>query len=316
MKINTPCRRFRLRVVALGTGTIAPSDAHTVRQHIAVCPRCSAFYDAIREEDKKLWQTMLSAGDRYKTSMNKNIESPPPVMAPVSIPHFIKYKRLISRLAASILILITIAWAMSHFADNTPSSAAYANVLQPFIDARCVSFTIEITPPGYPREVYQGGYIAPGKIYLAHANGNVAFLHNPQKYLTCKLILNKKLAYVASEENSNLSGNSDDYSNRFLDIIRQLHLAGLEGEHTIEYIGNRDINGTPCQGMLLKETSPQMLIWRAVKSYKPLRIDYNIAIPGKGMMTVIISHINFDANEEIYGPKMTIPDDFQAIPIK
>lgn len=209
----------------------------------------------------------------------------------------------ILKIAAAFVIVISIITAVVVFQPGATSSGiAWAQVIQPILNARTAALTITIVQNGHEsppiHDEIMGSRIRRSMQNIAAVS--VIDLENG-KLLTLDPD-EKKATYIDLKGLPSIPN--------YLDTLRNL-INELEdtGAFTIEDLGEQQIDGRTAVGFAAHHPRVELIIWADAESALPLRIEQK---ESSNQLHVICSNIEFDREMDEADFSMEIPDGYSS----
>jgi outer membrane lipoprotein-sorting protein len=234
-------------------------------------------------------------------------------------------KSPITKIAAAVVMVIIVLAAINYFGGTTGiTSVAVADVVQPLLLAETGSFnmTVDLASTGidwvdYGDQSYQTikvTFAGPSLTRWDFPSGEV-LVANFEQGKVMILMSAKKQAMVMQVSPPGVIPPVNRFNQ--LMAIRPLVQYALENEDdSVEYLGEREVNGVPAVGYYLKGPTHHgdIKVWADTETKMPIRIERDMKLQNQ---SAVIGDISYDieVNESLFsveppeGYALTVPDE-------
>jgi outer membrane lipoprotein-sorting protein len=226
-----------------------------------------------------------------------------------------------TKVAAAAAIVIIGLWAMNHFGvDSDWSSSAFAEIIQPLLDARSGKFSITTQIEGGPVEVTEVVFSEPGRTRLICDDGRIIVADmEAGGVMVCDAGGNKATLIE-------VSGDGSVPQNRFnvlLGIRELLRQACSGSRELVESLGEAEMGSVPVSGYRVSDADVAVTVWVIEGTALPFSVELSVGLVPE-TVTHTISNIDYDAvvDESLFslappvGYKLTVVSvDDMAAPI-
>ena len=214
-------------------------------------------------------------------------------------------KSPITKLAAAAVIIIAVLIGILQLGGSTP---AFADIVRPLLAARTATFKMTVDMEGSPHTTINGMYMEPGRMRQEMPHGRIMIIDQQQGTMV-SLIPPEKKAIILEMEN--VSEEQKGKANMFHNIR---DLIGKADDESVEFIGEREIDGINAIGYHVGNPNMEMTIWANAKTLLPVQIEYSMGKLMGTEGTVIMSDFVFDV--ELDESLFEIPDGYstQTVP--
>jgi len=201
-------------------------------------------------------------------------------------------KSPVTKIAAAAVIIIAALIGIHQFGASTP---AFADIVRPLLTARTATYKMTANMKDIPTRTVEGMFMEPGRMRQVMPEGNIMifdmiFDQNQGRMIT--LMPAEKKAMIIEMEN--VPEDKQEQINMFHSIRKRIQEAQENENESVEFIGERKIDGVSAIGYHVEERNMDMTVWADAKTLMPVRIEYSMG----GIMgmegTVIMSDIVFD----------------------
>jgi len=211
----------------------------------------------------------------------------------------------ITKLAAAVLIITGIAALMSFFIiGHGGASVAFAEVVEPILSARTATFKITIKAKGHPTRTCDGMFMEPGLMRQTVAGSGGIVITDLQQMKILQLAPAEKTAILLEFE-----GQPEDMDlarfNMFHEIRRRIEEAQETEDESVEFLGEREIDGVLAIGYRVKTDAGIITVWADSRTKWPVRME-----TATGSATVLISDIVFDVQLDKSLFSMEVPEGY------
>ncbi|MHC4742536.1 MAG: LolA family protein [Planctomycetota bacterium] len=211
-------------------------------------------------------------------------------------------KSPITKLAAAAVVIIA-ALAGLHFLGGSADSLAFAEVVEPLINAKTATFKGTISGQGIPPQEFDGMFMVPGKMRQTQSSGGVVVV-DLEKGQMLTLVPQAKQAILvevvnAPEEPGGL--------NFFEEIRMRIASAQPFEDESVEFLGEEQVEGRTAIGYHVKKQELDATVWADRETKMPIRIEV-VQEP----MTVTMSNIVFDVQLDESLFSLEIPDGYSV----
>jgi hypothetical protein len=198
-------------------------------------------------------------------------------------------KSPVTRIAAAAVIIIAVLVGLNQIIGSTP---AFADIVRPLLTARTATFKMTVNIEGEPAQSFEGMFMGPSRMRHVVPLGNIQIFDWTQRQ-SITLIPTLKKAMIIEMEN--IPENQDQNRlNMFQEIRRRIRKAQENENESVEFIGERKIDGVNAIGYRVEDLGMGMTVWADAKTLMPIRIEYSMGEMMGHEGTVIMSDIVFD----------------------
>ncbi len=210
-------------------------------------------------------------------------------------------KSPVTKIAAAAAIIIAVLIGFLTIGSPTP---AFAEIIQPFLTARTASFQMSMDFEGAPTQTFDCLYSEPIRMRQTSKEHGAVVISDLQLGKIISLIPAQKKAYVIELEN--MPEDQDQSEFNMFESIRQRIQQAQESEDTsVDFLGEKQINGLTAIGYHVQKPSFDMTIWADPKTKLPVEITNNM-----GPATYTITDIVFDVELDESLFSLEIPADY------
>ena len=171
------------------------------------------------------------------------------------------------------------------------STPAFADVVQSLLSVKTASFKMAMSVEGVPPQKFDCLYSEPIRMRQTTEDGSAVVISDLQKGRIVTLILAQKQAVVVEMENMP-EGDQSQY-NMFREIQKRLQEAQGTADESVEYLGEKQIDGIKTVGYHVQKPGFDMTLWADPRTNLPVEMEYT-AGPTTYTMTDIIFNVQID----------------------
>lgn len=171
------------------------------------------------------------------------------------------------------------------------STPAFADVVESLLSVKTASFKMTMSVEGAPPLTFDCLYSEPIRMRQTTADGSAVVISDFEKARILTLAPAQKRAMVVEMENMP----QDDLNqyNRFSEIRRRLQGAQATANESVEYLGERQINGVQTIGYHVRTPVVDITLWADPRTNLPVEIEYTGG-PGTYTMTDIVFDVEIE----------------------
>lgn len=213
------------------------------------------------------------------------------------------------KMVAVILVVVGIAAGILWLSqDNGGAGIPFADVVQPLLTARTVTYKATTKLHGYPDRKAEVMFMEPG--HTRYTTGEIVIISNSQQGEAVYLDPKEKTATVGEMENTEKS----DYLERQVMLFfntREYIRNALETEYkTVKPLGKRTIDGRTAVGHKISEHLRDVTVWVDVETQLPIRVETSVMLWNGITSTKIMDHFAFDVDLDEALFSLEIPKDY------
>jgi outer membrane lipoprotein-sorting protein len=300
---------------------LSEQDASKVQAHLAECSRCSDEVERLRallkcsDDMSKLSVDELvceSAKRRILRSAEETEAS-----ERLNISHFYLWRTIMKspviKIAAVIVIAAAVLIGIYQFGGSTP---AFADIVRPILFAHTATFAMTVQVGDVSPFTAQGMFMEPGMTRLEISFDKPRPMKQIQimDYIKGRglfLVPEQKIAVVTELKNRPEQMQLSQF-NTFEDMRIQIREAQENADESVEYLGQRTIDGRQVIGYGIVQSGVEMSIWADSQSLLPVQVEYSF---GEDMWmgkqgTIVMDDIVFDVplDDELFS--VEVPDGY------
>ena len=197
-------------------------------------------------------------------------------------------KSPLTKIAAAAVIIVAVLISLNQIIGSTP---AFADIVRPLLTARTATYKMTVNIEGEPDQTVEGMFMEPSRMRQVMPGGVIQIFDMPQGQVMTLMPAVKKAMIIEIE---NMPKNEQGRINMFHAIRNLIQKAQENEDESIEFIGERKINGVNAIGYHVGERNMGMTIWADAKTLLPIRIEYSMGDMMGMEGTVTMSDIVFD----------------------
>ena len=268
--------------------------------------------DNIEKLLKKLcYKTSDETHDRIRDNILQALDKKQNQIPGATVPVLwrIIMKSTFTKMATAAVIIIVALICILQFGGSTP---AFAEVVQPLLTARTVTYKITINIEGAPSQIRDCMLIEPGRMRQVLPSG-VIQITDKLKGKEMDLYPAEKKAVIY--EMTNMPEDKQGSNNWFQRIRECIRQAQQTEDESVTFLGKQKINGAKAFGYrIVKNTNlTDMTVWVDAEKLLPTWIEYSLAgaIP-KVEGTIICSDIVFNKELDESSFNIQVPEGYES----
>ncbi len=210
-------------------------------------------------------------------------------------------KNPMTKLAAAAAIIIAALIGFYTIGSPTP---AFAEIVRPFLTARTATFKMSMNVEGAPPQNFDCMYAEPIRMRQISKEQDAVVISDLMKGTIVTLVPAQKRAYVIEMENMPEDQDQSGF-NMFAHIRNHILDAQESEDASVEFLGERKINGLTTIGYHVSKPGIDMTIWADPETKLPVQLTNTT-----GPATYTISDIVFDVELDDALFSLEIPDDY------
>jgi len=213
----------------------------------------------------------------------------------------ITMKSPVIKIATAAAIIITVLIGFLTIGSSTP---AFAEIIQPFLTARTASFQMSMDVEGVPTQTFDCLYSEPIRMRQTSKEQGAVVISDLQIGKIVSLVPAQKKAFIIELVNMPEDQDQSEF-NMFSSIRQHIQEAKESEDASVEFLGEKQINGLTAIGYHVQKPGIDMTIWADLKTKLPVQMTNSM-----GPATYTITDIVFDVEVDESLLSLEIPADY------
>ncbi len=197
-------------------------------------------------------------------------------------------------IAATILIVVGIGAGILWLTEsNGGPSVAFADVVQPFLNARTATFTVRMKVRDLPDQEIEMMFMEPGRMRGTMKEG-LTVIFDSQQGKSVSLDPKTKTALVLEMQNMGKDHDLQSEEMLFFNTREYIRKALESEDKTVKYLGKGTIDGRNALGYHISEHLVEITLWADAATQLPIQIETSITLGEDKLMTYIMDHFAFN----------------------
>jgi outer membrane lipoprotein-sorting protein len=261
----------------------------------------------LRQYHERLESDAAGHRRRLMTALSEQVDSSSSQSRVRPAARVLLFKRRIVQVASAAAAAIVFAALITVFSTGS-ASTAFADIVQPILEAQTATFSITISGEGQPGQTADGMFMAPSRMRMTTAEGNVV-ISDTRQWKIVNLVPAQKQAMVIEVSNVPDDGDVGKF-NMFVEIRRRLALAQQLDDESVEYLGERQIDNRSAIGYHVSKPDVAITVWADAATLVPVELTVRpAALSGA---TVAMTNIVFDVDLDESLFSTDVPDGYSA----
>ena len=222
----------------------------------------------------------------------------------------------LAKIAASILVAAAIVAAIVLLTQaNETAGVAFADVVQPLLNARTATFRAKMKGTGQPDLEFEMMFMEPGRMRSTTREG-MLIIFDFQQGRSVGLDPEDKTALVLEMQNMGKDRDLQSQEMLFFNTREYIRKALENEQKTVKYLGKQTIDGRSAVGYHISQDLIETTLWADVTTQSPIRIETSIMLGEDIISTSIMDHFAFNVELDEALFSLEIPEDYTRETLK